>query len=302
MDDSVLDKTRNVVSRASDFLTNFCVNSGIVGAYSCESRNVDRLHGVTWNHTVLTERLWEIDALRGIAIVMVIIYHLMYDLYFFGVTNAIFTDRFWFYFQRVTASTFIILVGISLAVRAQKVAITGQRLTINPLLRRGLTILAWGMIITLVTRVALGPDLAIRFGILHFIGVSVIIVHPFVYRRRLNLVLGLAIFVLGKIVQQISIEQPWLLWLGVEPNEHIYVDYFPLLPWFGVVLIGIWLGHTFYQDATRRYQFPNLKMPMSVSPLIWLGRHSLTIYMIHQPLLLAVLTLLLSLAGLGNLS
>lgn len=59
---------------------------------------------------------WEVDALRGIAIVLMVIYHFVYDLYFFQITDAIFTNPFWFYFQRVDASTFILLVGVSLSI------------------------------------------------------------------------------------------------------------------------------------------------------------------------------------------
>ena len=246
-----------------------------------------------------TRRLWEIDAARGVAIVMMVIYHLMYDLYYFGVTDAIFTDPFWFYFQRVTASTFIVLAGVSLALRAQQIEAKGEPVTFRPFLRRGLIILGWGLVITLVTRVALGAEMAIRFGILHFIGVSVILAYPFLRRRWLNLGLGLVLFVAGKIVQQFTVSGPWLIWLGLEPADHLYVDYFPLLPWFGVVLIGIWLGNSAYQNATRRFRLPDWQIPALTVPLGWMGRHSLTIYLIHQPLLFALLILLLSLSGLG---
>lgn len=70
-------------------------------------------------------RFWEIDAVRGVAVIMMVIYHLMYDLYSFRITDAIFTVPFWFYFQRVTASTFIALAGVSLAVLAQRAAVQG---------------------------------------------------------------------------------------------------------------------------------------------------------------------------------
>ena len=115
--------------------------------------------------TAPTQRLWEIDAARSVAIVMMVVYHLMYDLYFFGVTDAIFTDPFWFYFQRVTASTFIVLVGVSLALRTQRIEAKRGNVTFKPFLRRGLIILGWGLVITLMTRVALGAEMAIRFGI-----------------------------------------------------------------------------------------------------------------------------------------
>jgi len=245
------------------------------------------------------DRFWEIDAVRGVAIVMMVIYHLMYDLYYFGVTDAIFTDPFWFYFQRVTASTFIALVGVSLALRAQQIEAKGKAVTFKPFLRRGLVILGWGLLITLVTRIALGAEMAIRFGILHFIGVSVILAYPFLRRRWFNLGLGLTLLVAGKIVQQITVPGPRLIWLGLEPADHLYVDYFPLLPWFSVVLIGIWLGNTAYNDATRRFRLPDWQAPALTFPLGWLGRHSLTIYLVHQPLLFVLLIPALGLSAIG---
>ncbi len=246
-----------------------------------------------------TRRLWEIDAARGVAIVMMVIYHLMYDLYYFGVTDVIFTDPFWLYFQRVTASTFMVLAGVSLALRAQQIEAKGEPVTFRPFLRRGLIILGWGLVITLVTGVALGAEMAIRFGILHFIGVSVILAYPFLRRRWFNLGLGLVLFVAGKIAQQFTVSGPWLIWLGLEPVDHLYVDYFPLLPWFGVVLIGIWLGNSAYQNATRCFRLPDWQIPALTVPLGWMGRHSLTIYLIHQPLLFVLLIVTLGLSRIG---
>lgn len=244
-------------------------------------------------------RLWEIDTIRGIAIVMMVVYHLMYDLYYFGVTDAVFSKPFWFYFQRVTASTFIILVGVSLALRAQQVEAGDRPLTFRPFLRRGLVIFGWGLAITSVTRVALGAELAIRFGILHFIGVSVILAYPFLRLRWLNLGLGLVLIMAGRVAQQITVSGPWFIWLGLEPADHVYVDYFPLLPWFGVVMIGIWLGNYGYRSATRRFRLPDLPWPVLTVPLGWIGRHSLMVYLVHQPLLFILLIPILSLSGIG---
>ena len=99
-----------------------------------------------------------------------------------------------------------------------------QSLTFRPFLRRGPVVLGWGFVITAVTHVTLGAEMAIRFGILHTIGVSVILAYPFLRRRWFNLGLGLALFAAGKLVQQISAPGPWLIWLGLEPAGHVYVD------------------------------------------------------------------------------
>jgi uncharacterized membrane protein len=236
-----------------------------------------------------------VDALRGIAIVMMVIYHFMYDLYYFQISDAIFTNPFWHYFQRIDASTFILLVGVSLAIshtRALKKVGVDRGLA-GKFVQRGLRIFGWGMVLTLGTWIFLGPRLAIKFGILHFIGVSVAISYPFLRLRWLNLLLGIVLLVTGQFLLRLTFPWPWLLWLGFEPANHAYVDYFPLIPWFGVILIGVFLGNTLYADNLRRFPLPDLSHLWPVRVLQRLGQHSLTIYLVHQPILFAILIPLL---------
>jgi uncharacterized membrane protein len=244
---------------------------------------------------------WEIDALRGIAIIMVVVYHFMYDLYFFGISDAIFTNRFWFYFQRTTASTFVILAGVSLSLSYAGAMRQHGNAAYARFFTRGLRILAWGMVITLVTRIALGPDLYIRFGVLHFIGVAILAAYPFLRLRLPNLGLGLLLIGLGKLLQSTTIDLPWLVWLGFEPANHVYVDYFPFIPWFGVVLLGIFLGNTLYPEYRRVMNLPvwatggSLSVLPPVQFLQRLGQSTLFIYLVHQPILFALFFLVLSL-------
>ncbi len=235
-------------------------------------------------------RFWEIDSLRGVAIVMMVIYHVMYDLYYFRITDAIFTNPFWFLFQRTTATLFVGLVGVSLSLRSAR-----RPLTYAALLKRGLTIFAWGLVISAVTRFALGPDVYIRFGVLHFIGVAILSAYPFLRLGRLNLVLGAGLIVLGVWLQRLAFGPPWstyLFWLGLEPPNHTYVDFFPFLRWFGVVLIGIYLGSCLYgqteRAGRRAFPLPDAARVWWVRGLTQLGCHSLPIYLLHQPILFAL--------------
>lgn len=244
-------------------------------------------------------RFWEIDAARGVAVVMMVIYHLMYDLYFFRVTDAIFTVPFWFYFQRVTAGAFIALAGLSLAVLTQRSAAQGNAgaALFWQNFRRGLRILGWGLVITFVTRIALGSELAIIFGILHFLGVAIVLSYPFLHLRWLNLAMGLLVYAIGLFLRQQTFDLPYLIWLGFEPENHVYVDYFPIFPWFGVLLIGIFVGNSLYASLRRCFAPPDLSGWWPIRQLECLGRHSLPIYLLHQPVLLAVLASLLWLLG-----
>lgn len=238
-------------------------------------------------------RYWEIDALRGVAIGMMVIYHFVYDLYYFAVTDVVFTNPLWFYFQRTTASTFILLVGVSLALRYQRLDSLYKYVSFRPFLRRGLSILGWGIVITTVTWAALGSALAIRFGILHFIGVATVMAYPFLRFRWFNLGFGLFLLVLGKILQNQTYDLPWLVWLGFEPANYAYVDYFPFIKWFGVILLGIFVGHILYGPEDRRFPLPDLTEWRPIQLLEHLGRWSLPIYLLHQPLLIGFLYMLI---------
>lgn len=248
------------------------------------------------------QRFWEIDALRGLAVVMMVIYHFAYDLHFFQVTDMVFRNRFWFYFQRTIATTFIGLVGVSLTISYNRAIQSGRQegVLFRKFFRRGLRIFGWGMLITLVTWFVLGRRLAVTFGILHFIGLSIVLAYPFLTRYWLNLSLGLVLIGLGKVLQRQAFDWPWLVWLGFEPANHFYVDYFPVVPWFGVVLLGVFVGRTLYKGNRRAVVLPDLSNLWLVRFLQWWGQRSLTVYLIHQPILFAILIPLLLLLGIGN--
>ena len=197
-----------------------------------------------------SQRYWEIDILRGIAIIMMVVYHLLWDLLLFNlVTDITLNAGFWKYFQRTTASLFIILVGVSLAVSSQK-----RTLSFRKLSGRGIKIVGWGLVISAIVWFAnIGR---IDFGVLHLIGFSIIAAYPFLRYRWLNIGLW-AGFNLGSVLQQNALHIPlswppltWLLLaLGIQQPTGFYLDYFPVIPWFGVVLLGIGVGNLLYTDG-----------------------------------------------------
>jgi uncharacterized membrane protein len=129
----------------------------------------------------------------------------------------------------------------------------------------------------------------VAFGILHLIGISIILAYPFLGLRFTNLVLGVLIFATGQYIlaQDLYSQSFWLLPFGVVPEGVIMPDYRPLLPWFGVVLIGLFLGNVVYGDGRRPAVLE--EVPVLARPLVPLGRNSLFIYLIHQPIIIALL-------------
>lgn len=238
-------------------------------------------------------RFWEIDAFRGSAVVAMILYHLLWDLRFFAVMPEIdLWHGFWKYFQQATASTFIILVGVSLAIaqgRIESRPPTEKRLLFI-LLRRGSLIFAFGLLISFVVSVSgIGY---VDFGILHLIGASVLAVYPFLRLKWLNLILWISLLIIGNRLQTIHGETRWLAPLGITPAGYAAVDYFPFIPWFGVVLLGVWLGKVLYTAKSRKFQIPEWGHIQPMVGLQFLGRHSFIIYLLHQPVLLAILIII----------
>lgn len=247
--------------------------------------NAGRGPGTKRSATDKGGRFWEVDAARGVAILMMVAYHFTFDLYAFGGYDVDAVSGFWARFADATASLFLFLVGVSLAISSRRGG-GGFR----KYLLRGLRVFGYGMVLTAVFLV-FGMGI-VAFGILHLIGVSIVLSYPFLKFRFANLVLGVVIFAAGLYVQAWDpTGSAWLLPFGVVPEGWAMPDYRPLLPWFGVVLIGLFFGNVVYGDGRRPAGLP-LAAPVLARPLLPLGRNSLVIYLVHQPVMVVLLAAL----------
>lgn len=232
----------------------------------------------------MKERLWEIDALRGIAIVMMLLSNFLFDLFIFK-DFVQFYEGFWFYFARATATFFLLVAGISLTLSY------ARKKTFSHFLRRGVKIFSCGLLITAVTWFFF-PEGMIFFGILHLIGLSVILAYPFLRLTYLNLVVSSLVILAGMVIEEMQVNFPLLVWFY--PQQTSSVDYTPILPWFGVVVLGIFMGKAIFPSGKRKYSIPDVSAVKPIRLLMFLGRHSLAIYLLHQPLFLAVIFLIRS--------
>lgn len=234
-------------------------------------------------------RYWEIDLLRGTAVVMMVVFHIIFDLSYFSIFPLNVITGFWRYFAILTALIFVSLVGISLNISFHRAPSPINLSWYKKYLKRGGGILLLGIIITVVTFFAIGEGF-ILFGVLHCIGASILIAPLFFARPRITLATGIIFLAGGFLVK--GIHGPlWLAWIGVHPETFYTLDYFPLFPWFGVVLLGLSIGAVIYPGG-RRTILPGARAPRLCQPVCWLGQHSLVLYLLHQPVILAVLALL----------
>ena len=235
------------------------------------------------------QRFPEIDLARGTAVVMMVVFHIGFDLYFLGVTTVPATSAPWRLLALATAGLFLFVVGVSLSISAARARrhLSREEFVLK-YLRRGAGIFLLGIAITLVTWILL-PGLFIRFGILHLIGLAVVMSPLYTRLSWKNLLLGSAIVALGPVVAGIR-GSDWLLWLGFHSPEFYSIDYTPVFPWLGVVLIGVFSGDLLYPGGRQRWQ---PAVPPSVRDTFgFLGRHSLAIYLVHQPIILGGIFLL----------
>lgn len=237
-------------------------------------------------------RFWEIDTIRGIAVVLMIFFHLMFDLSFFGAYSGNIYSRPWQVFARSIGSTFIFVLGVSMTLRYSRLKprLSGWAL-FKKYLVRGLTLIGWGLVITVVTYFIVGPRLVV-FGILHLLGLATILGVPFLRSRWVSLIAGLVVIGVGTQLNSLRVPSPWLIWLGIQQWGRAAVDYYPVFPWFGFALLGIFAGLTFYPGGKPRFRLPDLSQAIPIRGSRFLGRHSLAIYLVHQPILFAILFLL----------
>ncbi len=233
------------------------------------------------------KRFWEIDLLRGIAIIKMVIFNWSFTLFYLGIYT--FTEG--MAFPGAAAAVFIFLVGLSLTISYSRVKHKKSKEIYKKYFSRGLKIFGYGILITIITFITF-PEAFIIFGILHLIGVSVILGQFFLNFKKLNLFLGLIIIVLGLYLRNFSFDFSWLLWLGFTPKNYYTFDYFPILPWFGITLLGIYFGNLLYKNGKRRFKIKDVSNVSIVKFLTFLGRKSLIIYLVHQPLLVIFLLIL----------
>lgn len=226
-----------------------------------------------------------LDIARGLALVAMASYHLTWDLEFFGYVEPGTTAHgVWKLYARAIASSFLMMAGVSL------VLAHGGGIRWRPFWTRFLMVAGAAAAISAATWAAT-PDAFIFFGILHEIALGSLFGLAFLrLPALLNLALAAALIAGPHFLRAEIFDHPLLWWLGLAPVNPRSNDYVPVFPWFGAILTGMALARI--AVATRLTErLARIRAGAWAHPLRLAGRHSLAVYLVHQPVLIAAIWL-----------
>jgi len=216
-------------------------------------------------------RIDELDSLRATALVMMLVLNFVTDLNHFGIMNTETGDQ-WWWLARIAASLFVGISGVSYFL--------AHRLEYDFTKTSGRTqrLIFWAFVITIITYI-FEPSAYVRFGVLHLLALASIVAFPVARKPEFALGIGLILLIIPLS------SNSNLVWLGLRETGFIAVDYFPLNPWLGIFFIGLALASRIYPEGKplTEIQWPER--------WLWFGRNTLTIYVIHQPILIGLLIL-----------
>jgi uncharacterized membrane protein len=229
-------------------------------------------------------RIAAFDAARGAALIGMFAYHLSWDLAYFGLIAPAFpTTPAMRLFSHTVAATFLALVGVSLVLAHP------NEFHRRAFLRREALVCGAAALVTLGSGL-LSPANAIYFGILHCIAVASLLAAPML-QAPLGFVFAVSAFVFAApfVLANAAFDPAPVIWLGLGTTLPDTLDWRPLMPWSGFVFLGLGLTRLAWRPLAaarfRRWR-PKSKFSRTVD---WIGRHTLAIYLVHQPILFALL-------------
>ncbi len=227
-----------------------------------------------------TSRLPSVDIARGVALIGMVVFHFTFDLEMFGhLAPGTITNPYWSAFARLVAGSFVFLAGLSL------ILAHGDGFRARAFWRgTGLVALA-ALAVTVATYIAM-PHMFVFFGILHIIALSRVLGLAFLRVPVWVLVIcGAAVWALPYLLHSEVFNARALAWIGFAETLPLSMDLEPIFPWFGPFLLGMAAAHLLH-PWLGRWRSEGGAMGRA---LAFAGRHSLPIYLIHQPLLIGAM-------------
>jgi len=229
-------------------------------------------------------RLPIIDIARGVAIVAMVIYHLCWDLSYYGfIPVDVGFEPGWVLFARSILFSFMFLVGVGLVLGH------GDGMRWRSFWRRTLFVAGGALLITLGTWLTF-PESFVYFGVLHAIALFSVLALPFLFTPIwLTGLVSAAIVLLHFAYQDALFNAVPLSWIGFWEVPPLTNDLVPVFPWLGVLLGGVAAARLVRGSRGEARLAAIQPRNKGAKVLSWMGRWSLIIYLVHQPLLLAVI-------------
>ena len=223
------------------------------------------------------QRIWELDAWRGAIIVYMLFFHFMYDMHFFYGHPFNPFERLGFATPFLISITFYPLAGITTGLSRHT-------------FKNGLRVAALALIFFVVSWF-LFPDMFVRFGTLHLLATAMLLT-PLLNRLPTWLLSTLVpvFYLLGQMAHRTLVTNPWLFPFGLMTIDFTSLDYFPIFPYLGPYIAGMVFYRLVYARRGKTSLLPEWRW---TRPLQFVGRHSLMIYVLHQPVYMVLLFLTL---------
>lgn len=247
------------------------------------------------------ERAFELDALRGLAILMMMLHHMIFDLRFMlGLDVFAFQESAWFQFllRPLFVAVFLVVSGICCSFSRNNA-------------RRGVRMLAAAGILTAATvagTLLFKTQMSIYFNVIHLITVGTLLYAALEsrdkkartkgkreFRLAFAILASAVLLFLGSVLGEFrSISSDWLLPIGLPSvkTANLMADYMPLIPWLGLFFTGAAIGLVLYSGRATLFPGAPRRLVQTLRPFGFLGRHALAFYLLHQPILLGLLLLL----------
>jgi uncharacterized membrane protein len=237
-------------------------------------------------------RIVAVDLARSAALLGMAVFHFTWDLELFGhIPPGTTLEGGWAVFARLVAGSFLFLAGVSL------VLAHGDGIRWRGFLRRLAMVAGAAAAITAATFLAM-REAFIFFGILHAIAVASCLGLLFLRAPVwLTIAAAAAVWVLPDLARAPAFDPRWLAWTGLAQTPPRSFDLVPVAPWFAATLLGIAAARA--GEAAGLWTRLRAAAPAGpvLSALAWPGRHSLAVYLLHQPVLIGLLWLFSRWAG-----
>ena len=233
----------------------------------------------------MKQRIWELDAARGLCVLGMVIIHFIYDLSSLYGLFPMPNNPIYVILKDWGGILFLLISGICVTLGKRPV-------------KRGLLVFCCGLVVTAVT-VGMyllglsGKGIIIYFGVLHCLGVCMML-WPLLNRlpKWALAVLGVSLAAVGLyFMYGLRVDSPFLFPFGLMRWDFVSSDYFPILPNLGYFLIGAFLGKTLYAKKESLFPKANTKN-LFIRFFLWWGKMSLPVYLLHQPLIAGIIGLL----------